>query len=336
MPRGKNYKTAIVNSCNMTSRHITVDAESNCILCACDGWLPIPVGKVSDFNSLEEVWDSPVAKMLQDDINQKKFTWCAVEHCGVLHQPIDRTGYSININIDDSCNLACPSCRREPLMINSGPEYDKKVVEVGRILNWLENFNHPITISLGGSGDALASNILRKLVREYVPKPDQQFIITTNGLLIKKIIPESNILPNIKLLSISVDAASASVYEQVRRPGKWEVLLENLHWAAENNIPTQLNFVVQKTNFKEIPAFAELCNQLKFRGTLQALSDWGTWNFQPVKNPDAYTIVNGTYLDHDVANPEHPEHLEFIKVLNSTKEKNYKFLNITPYFNKFK
>ena len=320
----------------MPSRHITVDAESNCILCTCDGWLPIPVGKVSDFNSLEEVWNSPVAKMLQDNINQKKFTWCAVEHCGVLARPIEKPGYSININIDNSCNLACPSCRRELLMINSGPEYDKKVDEVNRILNWLENFNHPLTISLGGSGDALASNILRKLIREYTPKFNQQFIITTNGLLIKKIILDSNILPNIKLLSISVDAASASVYEQVRRPGKWKVLLENLHWAAENNIPTQLNFVVQKTNFREIPAFAELCNQLKFRGILQALNDWGTWNFQPVKNPDAYTIVNGTYLDHDVANPEHLEHLEFVKVLNKARENNYKFLNISSYFNKFK
>ena len=55
MPRGKNRKDPINNSCNMTSHHITIDAESNCMLCECDGWLPIPVGKVSDFNSLEEI-----------------------------------------------------------------------------------------------------------------------------------------------------------------------------------------------------------------------------------------------------------------------------------------
>ena len=155
-----------------------------------------------------------------DNINQKKFTWCAVEHCGVLHQPINRTGYRININIDDSCNLACPSCRREPRMINSGTEYDKKVDDVSRILNWLENFNHPITISLGGSGDALASSILRKLVREYMPKPDQQFIITTNGLLIKKIISESNILPNIKLLSGNAHLVAYKAYTKALELGK--------------------------------------------------------------------------------------------------------------------
>jgi sulfatase maturation enzyme AslB (radical SAM superfamily) len=335
MPRGNNRKDPIGNSCNMTSRHVTIDAESNCILCDCDGWLPIPVGKVSDFNSLEEIWNSPVAKMLQDDIDQKKFTWCAVEHCGVISKDINKRRYSININIDDSCNLACPSCRRELRMINSGVEYDKKIIDVNQILSWLTKFNDPITISLGGSGDALASNILRKLIREYVSKPGQQFKITTNGLLIKKIIAESKILPNISMLSISVDAASALVYEQVRRPGKWEILLENLHWVAENNLPTVLNFVVQKTNFKEILEFDRLCTQLNFTGHVQPLNDWGTWNSTPVINPDAYTVTNGTYLDHDVANPMHPEHMEFLTVLQNAREQN-KSLKISSYFDKFK
>jgi len=334
MPRGKQYKNTIINSCNMTSYHVTVDAESNCILCACDGWLPIPVGKVSDFNSLEEVWNSPIAKLLQEDIDQKKFTWCAVEQCGVLSQDIKKSQYRININVDDSCNLACPSCRRELRMINSGPDYDKKVKDVDQILNWLENFSSPITISLGGSGDALASSILRKLIKEYVPKSNQKFIITTNGLLIKKIIAESKILPNISLLSISVDAASAEVYEQVRRPGKWEILLENLHWVADSKLPVCLNFVVQKTNFKEIPAFAELCNQLKFTGNLQPLNDWGTWNRKPVLNPDVYTIANGTYLDHDIANPTHPEHSEFLTVIRNAYKENTN-LKISSYFDKF-
>jgi hypothetical protein len=191
MPRGKNYMNPITNSCNITSRHITIDSDSNCILCNCDGWLPIPVGKVSDFNSLEEVWNSPTAKMLQDNIDQKKFTWCAVEHCGVINRNIIKHQYTLNINIDNSCNLACPSCRRELLMISSGPEYDKKVDSLNRIMQWLEMFDQPITISLGGSGDALASHIIRSLMRDYTPKPTQKFQITTNGLLLNKILLES-------------------------------------------------------------------------------------------------------------------------------------------------
>ena len=335
MTRGKNYKDSITNSCNVPSYHLTVDSESNCILCLCDGWLPIPVGKISDFNSLEEVWGSPGAKKLQEDIDQKKFTWCAVEHCGIINHNMIKQTYTLNINIDDSCNLACPSCRRELKMITSGPEYDNKIKDLNIILKWLKNFNQPITISLGGSGDALASHIIRKLMKTYVPNTNQKFRITTNGLLIKKILSECPMLSAIDVLSISVDAASATVYEQVRRPGKWEVLLENLNWAAENKLPTNLSFVVQKTNFKEILEFDKLCTQLNFKGIIQPLNDWGTWNSKLVKTPDAYTIANGTYLDHDVANPTHPTHLEFLTDLRNARKQN-KNLSFSPYFNKFK
>jgi sulfatase maturation enzyme AslB (radical SAM superfamily) len=321
----------------MTSYHITVDSESNCILCACDGWLPIPVGKISDFNSLEDVWNSPIAKMLQNDIDQKKFTWCAVEHCGVTTQSINRTQYSLSINIDDSCNLSCPSCRRELIMLDQGPEFEKKVEDLNRILEWLEKFDHPITVSLGGSGDPLASKIIRNLIKNYCYNSKQEFRINTNGLLLKKVIAESSIKSAVSIFSVSVDAGSKEIYEQVRRPGKWSVLMDNLEWLFDNQAQStvHLSFVLQKTNFQDLPAFAELCKRFKFIGIVQPLNDWGTWNSKPVINPDAYTIVNGTYLDHDVANSDHPEHDEFIKVLKTVREKNFEFLNFNSYFDKF-
>jgi MoaA/NifB/PqqE/SkfB family radical SAM enzyme len=204
-------------------------------------------------------------------------------------------------------------------------------------MSLIEQFDYPIDISLGGSGDALASHIIRHMIQNYCPKFGQSFEIATNGLLIKKIIPNSPIRDYISNFSISVDAASAEIYEQVRRPGKWKVLLENLKWLSINRGSSHvyLSFTVQKTNFRDIPAFVELCKQLKFHGSIQALNDWGTWNYAPVKNPDAYTIINGTYLDHDVANPTHPDHLEFLKVIRSIYNENTN-LNISPYFDKFK
>jgi hypothetical protein len=80
----------------------------------------------------------------------------------------------------------------------------------------------------------------------------------------------------------------------------------------------------------------ELCKKYNFTGSIEPLNDWGTWNSKPVLNPDAYTIINGTYLDHDVANPTHSEHANFIQVLNNARKKDYKLINFNPYFNKFK
>lgn len=337
MPRGKDYKNPIMNSCNETSRTIVVDADLNCMLCRCDGWLPIPVGKIFDFDSLEDIWNSPIARILQDDIAQKKFTWCAVEHCGVIHSNIVTNKYNIHILVDDSCNLACPSCRKEIRMMSSGPEFENKIKSLNHIMALIEQFNHPIEISIGGSGDALASHITRHLVQNYHPRNGQLFRIATNGLLIKKLISDSPVQHHISEFNISVDAGTAEVYEQVRRPGKWNILLENLEWLSVNKGSSNvlLNFTVQKTNFRDMPAFAELCDRLRFKGVIMPLNDWGTWNNKPVKYPDSYTIANGTYIDHDVANPEHPEHAEFLTVLNNIRDQ-HKKLFINGYFNKFK
>lgn len=338
MPRGKNYSGTIVNSCAVPNYTVTVDSDSNCILCGCDGWLPIPVGKVLDFASIEDVLNSPIAKMLQDDIEQKKFTWCAVEHCGIIHHDIKQKIHSLNILIDDSCNLYCPSCRRDSRMITDGPEYDKKIKDMDRILTWLEIFDQPITISLGGHGDPLASFIIRNFIKNYHYRPNQKFTIGTNGLLLKKVIADSAIKSAINHYNISIDAGTKEVYENVRRPGKWEVLLENLEWLAENRQQAivRLNFVLQKDNFQDLLAFANVCEQFDFIGLVQPLNDWGTWNSRPVVNPDEWTLANGTYLDHDVLNPTHPEHMNCIQVLNNFRDADYKFINLHPIFNKFK
>jgi len=339
MPRGKDYSDPIKYSCNLPFTHVTVDSNLDCFLCQCDGWLPVPVGKVFDFETLEDVWSSPTARMLQIDIDKKKYTWCAVNHCGVTAKDVrNYAPHTLYINIDDSCNLACPSCRRELRMLDQGPEFENKTRGLAHIVKWLEKFEHPIMISLGGTGDALASQLCRDFIKKYCHKVTQTFEITTNGLLLRKVIENSSIRPAVSIFSISVDAGSAEVYEQVRRPGKWSVLIENLEWLSTNkkNSKVRLNFVLQKTNFRDLPAFMELCKKYNFAGSIQSLNDWGTWNSKPVLNPDAYTIVNGTYLDHDVANSTHSDHADFIQVLDSARKKNYKFINFNSYFNKFK
>ena len=169
-PRGRMLSTPIRNSCNVPYQTVVVDYNSNCLICGCDGWLPIPVGQVQDFKTLDEVWNSPVAKILQQDIDSKKFTWCAVDHCGIKQHNINQKRYELSINIDESCNLHCPSCRRDPIMHLLGPVVDKKIQDIERVLLWLESFEHPIHIVLSGNGDPLASAIIRPLIKKYKPK----------------------------------------------------------------------------------------------------------------------------------------------------------------------
>ena len=316
-PRGRLSTTKIRNSCTAPYKNIVVDFNSNCLICGCDGWLPIPVGQVQDFATLDDVWTSPIAKILQQDIDAKKFTWCAVDHCGIKQGNVTQATYALAINIDESCNLHCPSCRREPIMHLSGPIVDKKIQDIERILLWLELFDRPIHITLSGNGDPLASTIIRPLIKKYKPKATQTFKLFTNGLLIKKQLEDSSILKNITEFSISVDAGSQAVYENVRRGGSWEVLLENFDYlkSIDNNRLTTLNFAVQKNNFKDLQNFVDVCKNYNFNAKIHGLDDWGTWNNDDVLLPDAWTIKNGTFNQHNVLHKEHLQYQECKEII---------------------
>jgi len=323
-PRGRLSSTPISHSCNVPYRSIVVDFNTNCLICGCDGWLPIPVGQVQDFATLEEVWNSPVAKILQQDIDAKKFTWCAVDHCGIKHRNINQTKYELSINIDESCNLHCPSCRREPIMHLLGPVVDKKIQSIDRVLLWLELFDHPIHVVLSGNGDPLASTIIRPLLKKYKPKINQTFKLFTNGLLIKKQLADLSILNNITEFSISVDAGSRAVYENVRRGGSWTVLIENFEYliAINKNKLITLNFAVQQNNFKDLQNFVDLCQHYNFNANIHALDNWGTWNTDDVLEPDAWTLENGTFKQHNVLDRTHLQYKECHQIIQTIMSNN--------------
>ena len=317
-PRGKDSAVPISNSCNRPWKTVSIDAYTNCMICICDGWLPVPVGEITDFDRLEQIWDNPRAHVIQNDIQQKKYTWCAVSHCGIAQRSYDEPRYQLIFGIDDSCNLECPSCRREKIMHNSGQLYEKKLRAVKHTVDLLNQFEEPIHITLASSGDPLASHIYRPLLHSYRGRPNQTFTLFTNGLLIKKQLDRTAIIDQIREYRISIDAGSADVYHNVRRGGSWAVLMENFEFLQQRRGQARVNlmYVVQRNNYQDIENFVKLCQQFGFHGVLSQLDDWGTWNRTASPTPDAWEIKNGTFLDHDVLNPTHQDHEHCKKILS--------------------
>lgn len=328
--RGRLESAPIKHICNIPHRAITIDDNLNCLLCICDGWLPIPVGSVNDFNSIEEVFQGDVAKILQSDIDSKKYTWCAVEHCGIKKHNIQHEHYTLIVNIDRSCNLQCPSCRREKYLVTDGELYNKKVEAANKILQWLENFNKPIRIITSGDGDPLASLIMRPIIKNWKFKKNQNLLLKTNGLLIKKQLKNSELLDNIEVFDISIDAGSKDVYEKIRLGGSWEVLIDNFDFLFEKNKQdkTVLNFALQNDNFSDLYNFADICERYQFRGVVHQLDDWGTWNDAVVLHPDEWTQKNGYFFDHDVLAGSH---VNFEKCKNMVSElKGHELIEFSP------
>jgi molybdenum cofactor biosynthesis enzyme MoaA len=318
-PRGRQERQPITNSCNRPFKTVEIDMFTNCNLCICTGWLPRPVGKITDFSRLEDIWDNPRAHEIQADVTDKKFTWCAVEHCGIKHHNNYESTYQIVFAIDDSCNLQCPSCRREKRMYTEGPLYEEKLRAVQHTVDLLNKFDKRAHILFNCSGDPLASYISRPFLQSYVGNEKQTFTLFTNGMLIKKLLPTTGIFPRITKYWISIDAGSPEVYEQVRVGGDWDTLMGSLDFLKEQGLSrlVTLQFVVQKNNFRDIPNFVQLLDKYNFKGQLSNLDNWGTWNYDTVKFPDEWTIKNGTYREHNVLDSRHQSYIECKTVVES-------------------
>lgn len=320
-PRGEKYKGSITNSCNRPWKTVTIDMFTNCMLCICDGWLPEPVGKITDFTRLEDIWDNNIAHTLQENVKNKQFTWCAVEHCGIKNFSNLESSYQIIFGIDDSCNLKCPSCRRETRMYDNGPLFETKINAVKHTIELLSKFEWPIHITLACSGDPLASLIYRPFLHSYQPKSNQTFTLFTNGLLIKKQLHKTTLLNRITEFRISIDAASEKIYETVRLGGNWNILIENLDFLKSQNLNQLINFqfIVQQKNFRDIHNFVKLCEHYECRGVLTQLDDWGTWINQTITTPDTWTLEFGTYMDNNVLDSKHKDYNECVSIIKNIK-----------------
>lgn len=273
----------VSNTCDWPWHQINIDSLGRLFVCGCDAWVPFSVGQVEDFKSFDQVFASPVARQVQGAITAGTFDYCDTRHCGVMQQNQKTLyDYYLHIGIDDSCNLHCPSCRKDKIFRSEAKWIDPRLEWIERINHWIEQVpDKTVHIMIGANGDPFASLIYRHLIKRVDFSQNVTFSFRTNGLLMRKHLEEFTIMPRIKNLDISIDAATEETYAITRRGGSWSILLENLKFAqelkAKYNLMLVGNFVVQKANFREIPAFAKLCITYGLRPSYQILQDWGTY-----------------------------------------------------------
>ena len=278
------------NWCSRPWKFLNIDFQGRVFLCACDGWLPFPVGHVLDFNSLDEIFNSTVAKSIQQTIIDGTYKFCDTEYCGVKfknfaaadmyfdHDMSEPGRYHIEIGIDNSCNLYCPSCR-SGLIFNDSDDYvDERISWVDRIYQWINGAPDSLfTVNVGANGEVFASSVyLRLFEKEFNSKVE--YSIRTNATLAKRHIANLKLLPNLKNIQISIDAASKTIYEKVRQPAKWETLIDNLDYLVElskiHGFKMQGSFVIQRTNIDDCSPFIKFCKDRNMGAFLVPVADW--------------------------------------------------------------
>ena len=309
---------------------ITVDGFGDVYMCVCQAWLPVSVGKIWEFESFEEIVISAKAREIQASILDGTYRYCDHNTCSIIKENelstsiehrLDTVNW-INFSIDSSCNLTCPSCRNDFKFINHGPEFDRRIKIVDHIIKLIEQHNHTLTFTLAGDGDPFASLIYRHLMSNLKLKDiSTEIEIVTNGILLKPHWHKlSKIHKNIVRTKISFDAGSESVYNVTRRGGDWNKLLEGANflsdWKKKNqvNMIMTANFVVQTANFKDMPAYVELCDSIGFDEiNFQKIVDWGTF---------------ANFAEQAVWQNNHPQYNNFLKILEHPSLNNSK-INFT-------
>lgn len=311
--------------------------ESGVAFTCCSGWLPTPMGNLKHAPVMD-LWNGDTMQRIRESIFDGSFRYCRHDRCPMIQNGslptleeaaknplftriidnrelvVERPPTFVNLVNDRSCNMVCPSCRRERVNHTEGREYEETVKYQDRLLEpYLSEPNdHNFTLSITGSGDPFASRTYRELLysldgRHY---PNMKIALQTNGVLLTPRNWErmKGVHDNISSVIISFDAAREDTYLVTRRGGHWKTLIDNAARMGELRSKGEVkllrfDFVVQKANFKEMNEFVALGRSLGADEVyFSRMLDWGTW-------------PKHIFLDQCVWEEGHPLREEFLQVL---------------------
>lgn len=316
--------------CGEPWRHFEISGDGYVFPC-CPGWLPLSMGKI-DEGTPEEIWNSPAAQEIRASILDGSFRYCSRTHCPKIsnrnlapkplvqiqqssgevtyaHQAL-QAPETVALAYDKTCNLACPQCRTDFFFANSK---ERSVMDsyVPPILELAANSK---ILYLNGAGEVFGSRHTRDLLARFTREafPSLRFHFVTNANLFdRRTYEHFDLRRRIHQVDISIDAATSETYSIVRRGGDFERLLANLRFLDDlrlhegEDFRIELRYVVSGPNYVEMPAFVRLSRTLHAEQVcFTRFRSWGTFT------QEQFNAMN-------IADPSHPEHPQFLKILES-------------------
>lgn len=284
--------------CRLPFTEVCIDEAGDVWPNCCPDWVEFPLGNLLE-QSWDEVWNGRRAQELRRSVHDGSLRHCDAGWCPHLQTaqggPGDHivapygerarldlpdealagavemaTGpTNVGMHYEPSCNLACPTCRSDIEMV-SGDAAER----MRRLHDTVETevLPHPRIISMTGTGDPFASRFLREFLigfdRDRFPGIETIHLHTNAILWTPALWARMTGLHDIDVTTdISIDAARPATYELVRRPARWERLVDNL--AFIGTIPNVrsigVSMTVSQPNVGELVEFHDLGRRLAER-----------------------------------------------------------------------
>ncbi len=234
---------------------ISIDDKGRVSPCLCNDWHKVgAIGNVID-NDFETVFASEELHNFKNKILKQDYSSCSIvcpEKGRVPDRDISvldnhRYPKHVLLSIDKNCNLACESCRTTNIFNNLADPNAVKILK--HVYEFYKDKN--VTLQFDGAGDVFASKAYKDFLQQDFG-PNWRFQIITNGnLLIKNEKIIDRLKDNIISVDVSLDAGSNQTYKDVRG-GNFEIVKKGIMMCVDKNIRTNISFVVQNKNYKEI------------------------------------------------------------------------------------
>jgi Iron-sulfur cluster-binding domain len=315
--------------CAEPFRRFDVSPSGEVLVC-CGHWLPTSIGNLMT-DGVDQILNSHKARKVRASMLDGSYKYCNHLECSALIQgylpdkdevtsPVLRAAIDENkldvdkvdqilFAFDQSCNLSCPSCRRERIVEKPSLNHAKAEVVDQKLLPLLKTLKF---LDINPAGEIFSSKPSRRIL-EMVSReacPDLNIDIISNGTLFTE--KEWRKLPNlsgmVRSVRISTDAATKTTFESLRRLAVWEVFIENMAFLGRlrmNGEIAQLkfSFTYQLGNLREMIPFVEFAKSFNCDFVI----------FERLQNLGAFTWDE--FRERAVHLSEHPLHHEFLTII---------------------
>ena len=321
--------------CPFPFTRIEISPAGN-VHCCCPDLVPTVIGNIENVSATEAI-NSEQARKIRASILDGSYRYCNAVRCNqmirdqipsktdpdlvndpMLGRVLREQDASLSeirelaLGYDPTCNLSCPSCRREMIIdkqMQSRHRSEQVRQHIAPLLPKLR------LLYINNGGEFLFSRPSRELLQSIEPEtcPELTIDLISNGTLFSESEWQkfSNIHGRVRNVRISTDAATKETFEAVRRGGKWERFVENLNFIGELRRRGEIryflmSFAYQLANFREMPAFVGLCKSVG----ADAVS------FEPLLPSEAMT--HAEFSERAVHFVTHPLYVEFQQVLKDS------------------
>jgi heme b synthase len=157
------------------------------------------------------------------------------------------------------CNLKCVHCRSSSGLEAKGHP-DFTLDEAKRVLDDIASYGKPVVVLSGGE-PLLRPDVFE--IATYGTGLGLRMCLATNGTLVTQEICGKIKEAGIKMVSLSLDGASAQVHDDFRcQPGAFAGTLNAAKLFRENSIPFLINSSFTKRNQDEIPKIYHLAKEI--------------------------------------------------------------------------